>query len=227
MDDRGVIVAALENIVAAQEEERERISAELQDSTTQNLVVLGMGVAQLRRLPRLSRKSQDVLEDMANAVQALLKDLRVHGHLMSSADLDRAGLRAAAKVLVEGFGTRSGLKTSFQAVGALSALSRDIQHAAFRIIQQALSDAYRRSDRERVSVKVSHRSHILTVRVTAKGKGADGCRREHLDAPAAGVSTTGIEARVLQLGGVFDTSSEASVTVVEARIPTLSRSERA
>jgi signal transduction histidine kinase len=139
---------------------------------------------------------------------------------MSSTNLDSAGFRTAAKALVEGFGTRSGLKTTFRATGPLSAVSREVQRTAFRVIQQALSDAYRRTDPGPVSVEVSHRSDVLTVRVTDGGKG-------HSDAAGTGASSTGIEARVLHLGGVLDTSSEASVTALEARIPTSLRSVRA
>lgn len=217
--EEGRCSTALESALAAQEEEHGRNAVELHDSTIQHLVVLGLGVAQLRRLVGLSRKSKEVLEDMANAVQTLFKDMRVHAHLMSSTNLDRDGFRTAAKALVEGFEMRSGLKTSFQAAGALSALSGEVQRAALRVIQQALSDAYRRTDPGPVSVEVSHRSDVLTVRVTDGGKGAG-----TVAAAATGAGSAGPQARVLHLGGVLDTSSEASITAVEARIPTALRS---
>lgn len=219
--DRELVL--LENIVTAQEEERGRIALELRDSTMQHLVVLGLGMAQLRRLPGVSRKSQGVLEDMANAVQTLSKDMRVHAHLMSSTILDPDGFLTSAKALVEGFGRLSGLKATFQAAGALGVPSAEVQRAALCVIQQALSEAYRRTDPGPVSVKVSHRADVLTVRVIDGGKGAGRASRGHFDAAAADASATGLEARVLHLGGVLDTSSEVSVTAVEARIPTSPR----
>lgn len=206
----------LEGVFIAQEEERERFALDLRDSTVQHLVVLGLGVAQLRHLPRLSDKSRDVLEDMSNAIQTMLKDMRVHAHLMSSTNLDRDGFRSSAKALVMGFGGLSGLKVSFQGAGVLNGVPVELQRAALGVIQQALLNAYRRADPGAVSVEIFHRSDVLTVRVADTGKGGGGGR---FDEAASGAITPGVQARVRHLRGVLDVSSEASVTVIEARIP--------
>jgi signal transduction histidine kinase len=208
-----------EQVMGAQEEERQRIAVELHDSTSQHLIALGMGVTRLKRLMGQRKGAQDVLQDMALSVQEAIREIRVLSYLMKPADLQRNGLRATAERFVTGFGARTGLAAAFRAGDGVDEASEEVQHACFRIIQESLANIYRHADARHARVEITSQAGELVVRIADDGKGIGSTDLSEKGPVALGVGIPGMRARAAQLGGRVEITGRRGGTVVVATLP--------
>lgn len=206
-----------EQVLSAQEAERQRIAIELHDSTMQHLVALDMGVARLRRLLRNDGGADDVLDDMSKAAQEALKEIRILSYLMKPQA--SSSLELLVRRFVQGFGRRANYNTSFRAQGPVDAVSDAVRHAAFRIVQAALSNVYRHAEAQGVEVELTNREGVLTVRIADDGKGMPSLERAEAEGVSLGVGIPGMQARVAQLGGKLSVGGDGAGTVVTAILP--------
>ena len=204
---------------SVREEERERIAVELHESTSRYLVAIALGVARLRRTAEASLSTNDILDDMSKCVGEAAKEIRAFSNLMKPSGLVRDGLGATAAAFVKGFGWRTGLNTRCSVEGCLDAVSPDVGHAAFRVLQEALSNVYRHAQAEGVEVELVKGVSVLTLRIADDGRGIDGSLLNVGGAHRLGVGVAGMRARVQQLGGKLEITSTSAGTVVSARIP--------
>jgi len=208
-----------EQLLSVQQEERERIAVELHDSTGQHLAALGMGVSRLRRLMGDKEKAQGILDDMATSLEEAVKEIRVMSYLMKPPSLRRDGLESTARRYVQGFGLRTGLDSGFRSEGPVDAASSVVQHAAFRVIQEALSNVHRHARANGVQVQLASHPAALKLRIADDGQGIAPLTQAHLEGFPPGVGITGMRSRVEQLGGWLDIASDETGTVVTASIP--------
>jgi signal transduction histidine kinase len=178
-----------------------------------------MGVSRLRRLMGARTKAQGILDDMATSLEEAVKEIRVMSYLMKPPSLNRDGLETAARRYVKGFGIRTGLSTIFRAEGQVDRVNAVIQHAAFRVIQEALSNVHRHARAKGVEVELAYRGDELSLRIADDGRGIAPLREAHLEGIPPGVGITGMRSRVEQLGGALEIASDKAGTVVAARIP--------
>jgi signal transduction histidine kinase len=223
LTDASVARAALrrttEQLLTAQEEERKRIAFELHDTTSQHLVALGLGVAQLRRLVSPAPQTQDVLEDMAHSVQAAAKEIRALSFMMQPPAFDDDAFEASLRRFVNGFAARTGLDKSFRVEGPIEELDASIKHTVFRVVQEAMSNVYRHAEARRVDVGLTSRGGAVTLQIVDDGKGIESWKAGDADSVTLGVGIPGMRARVAQLGGALDIRSDASGTAISAVLP--------
>ena len=208
-----------EQLITAQQQERQRIAIELHDSTGAHLAALGMGVTRLRRLMGERAEASGILDDMAASIEEAAKEIRVMSYLMKPPSLHRDGLEATARRYVKGFGIRTGLNTVFRCEGPVDRVSAVIQHAAFRVIQEALSNVHRHARAGAVEVELVTADAALTLRVADDGRGIAPPRQARLEGLPPGVGIPGMRSRVEHLGGRLDIGGSRAGAIVTARIP--------
>jgi signal transduction histidine kinase len=208
-----------EQLLSAQERERQRIAVELHDSTSQHLAALGLGVTRLRRLTGKNQQTREVLDDMSKSLQEAVKEVRVLSYLMKPPALERDGLQATLEAFVRGFGARSGLRIALQTDGPIDDVGQDVSHAVYRVVQEAVSNVYRHADARSVAIEVVRRSTRLRLRIADDGRGMPRPARGEGDQVLLGVGIPGMRARIAQLGGRLNIRSDASGTVVSAVTP--------
>ena len=207
-----------ELVLWAQEQEREQIAVELHDSTSQHLVAITLGLAKLRRTLGVNSLTKDILDDMSASVGEAAKEIRVFSYLMKPSGLERDGLGTSAMSLVSGFGLRTGLNAHCRLQGALDAVDFEVGHAAFRVLQEALSNVYRHAGAKGVEVELVNRTGVLTLRIADDGRGIEDPLLNAGGAHRLGVGIVGMRARVQQLGGTLKITSTAAGTSVLARM---------
>ncbi|HWF75754.1 MAG TPA: ATP-binding protein [Caulobacteraceae bacterium] len=223
LSERAKILATLhetsDQLLHAQEMERQRIAIELHDSMSQHLAGLVMGLAQLRLRVVEDQRSQALIDDMSKLTQLAIRETRVLSYLMNAAGDDEEGLEVSVRRFVEGFGRRTGLKASFRADGPVDAVSAVVRHTIFRVTQEALSNVYRHAKAAGVSVELASRAGAMTVRIADDGRGIERTSGVSIGQPPLGVGIPGMRARIEQLGGSLDIRGGAGGTVVTATIP--------
>lgn len=142
-------------------------------------------------------------------------------YLMTPPNVAEEGLEAAARRYVQGVGLRTGLRTEFQAERGLASVEAPVEHAAFRVLQEALANVYRHADASTVAVSLARGPEGLTLRIADDGKGIGPLEAGMHEGARLGVGIPGMRARVAQLGGALDIAGDETGTVVTATFPTI------
>jgi signal transduction histidine kinase len=210
-----------QQLLSAQEDERHRIAVELHDSTSQHLTAIGLCVTRLQRLMGAGQGARDVLRDMSTSLQEAVKEIRVLSYLLKPTELEHDGLEATVRRFVRGFGLRTGLDTSFVIDGAMGSLDAVTQHAAFRVVQEALANVYRHASATYAGVELTISEGVFTVRISDNGQGIEDLYSGDIERVQTGVGIAGMRSRAAQLGGMLDIASNGrgQGTVVTAILP--------
>jgi two-component system, NarL family, sensor histidine kinase UhpB len=177
----------------AQEEERARVARDLHDEVNQSLtgLLLRLEAAREGAPPELEA---ELAETKALANQAMTELLSLARQLRPTA-LDDLGLAAAIGGQVEQLG-RGELDSSLSVEGDFSDLGDDAQLVVYRVAQEALTNAARHSDAERVAVRLRRAEDggvVLEV--------ADDGRGFAFDESQQGLGLGGMRERALLVGG--------------------------
>jgi signal transduction histidine kinase len=208
---RGLAVAALDATREAMDEsirartvmeERARIARELHDIVAHHLSVIAVESEVARRTsPELSPDAGGRLEAIAaTAREALTETRRLLGVLRedTGGEADRApqpGLGELNELVDRARATGTHIRLIRQ--GEVARLPLSVDLAAYRIVQEALTNARRHAPGADVDVEVSYRDQALHLRVRDYGPGA-------LDAePVAGQGLMGMRERATLAGGMF------------------------
>jgi two-component system sensor histidine kinase UhpB len=201
----------------AQEEERARVARDLHDEVNQSLTGL------LLRLEAAREKSPPALAGELAEIRALankaLQELLALARQLRPTALDDLGLKAALDSHVTELGRQSGIRTSFEAEGDIGAVPRDVQIVAYRVAQEALSNAARHSGAERVRVRLEHSDGSVELSVADDGRGFT------FDQASRGLGLAGMRERALLVNGDLRIESRPEVgTSIRLRVPIAARS---
>jgi signal transduction histidine kinase len=206
--------ALAEHLDRTSEEERRRIARDLHDELGQNVSALRLSLATaLRRFAREPTSIRANLEDLDELVQRVADGTRDAITHLRPRILDDLGLGAAAEWLVERTEKLSGLRCELQVssqaahvlAGAQSGPRGDeprtadaTSTAAFRILQEALTNVVRHARATRVEVRIDASQERLDLIVEDDGIGLppEGGRR-------SGMGLISMRERARTLGGLL------------------------
>lgn len=157
-------------LLAAQEEERRRISRDLHDETGQNFMVLRLYLEMTLQqpLPAVARAS---LQRGLQVVDDSIAGLRRIMSRLSPLVLDELGLTAALRQQLRQLRRNSGVTYRFRSVPAQFRLSRELEALIFRVVQEGLNNIARHAQARHVTLSVrQHRSRV-SVRLADDGRG--------------------------------------------------------
>lgn len=204
-----------------QDEERRRIARELHDSVGQTLAALSMNLASVRaEIDRLKQTTKTV-EDSAALVDDMSKDIRTISYLLHPPLLDEAGLSSALTWYIEGFSERSKIEVQLDIPEDFARMSRELETAAFRVVQECLTNIHRHSGSGTAKVRMAQSEGSVQIVVEDKGKGIPPEKQSQMASSGTpGVGVRGMRERVRQLGGDIDIHSESGKgTRVVVRFP--------
>jgi signal transduction histidine kinase len=180
-------------------EERLRIARELHDSLTHSISVIQVqsGVA----VHLANKRGEDVppaLLAIQEAGADAARELRATlGVLRSKEDGDGSGLGQLDSLVARA--RAAGLPVTVTVTGAERPLPPEVDQAAYRIVQEALTNVSRHAGQARASVHLHYTPESLSVQVADDGNGtvtkADG------RPPGPGLGLVGMRERVAALGG--------------------------
>ena len=192
-------------------EERLRIARELHDSLTHSISVIQVqaGVA-----AHLARKRGEEVPAALAAIQEASADasreLRATlGVLRASNDSDCSGLRQLDALIARA--RAAGLPVTVTVGGTERQLTPDVDQAAYRIVQEALTNVTRHAGQSCATVHLQYGPGLLTVQVDDDGAGNGGSGGGGAPAPqpTSGMGLIGMRERVSALGGRLDAGPRA------------------
>lgn len=159
-------------ITHAQEAERARLARELHDDTVQALIALKQR-AQLARkaLGRDPERVAERLDELSTLIDRELAGLRRLIADLRPIYLDELGFVPALEMLIQQTETAHGLTVRLDVQGEPMRLSPDLELAAFRIVQQALSNVVQHANAHHVRVTVAFTAMELQLLIQDNGCG--------------------------------------------------------
>ncbi len=130
------------------------------------------------------------------------------------------GLESALRWYVDGFGKRSGIKVTLNLPEKLGRLSRDMETAIYRIVQECLTNIHRHSESPTASICLSHSLDQIALEVHDEGKGIDQEKLSKITSTGVtGVGLRGMRERITDFRGGLEISSREKGTRIRIVIP--------
>ena len=187
-----------------------RISAELHDGPAQDLGLALLRLDHLEPRPLSGRDAQVATAQpdyhvVQNSLQHALTEIRAISAGMGLPELqDRSPVETVARA-VRSHEQRTGTHVTVKLNNLPGHLSLPIKITVYRVIQEALSNAYRHAGGAGQEVRLETSAHQLTLTVADQGPGMDNLshleRDEHL-------GLVGMRERLESLGGTFTIESQ-------------------
>jgi signal transduction histidine kinase len=215
----------LRGSLAAAESERRRWARELHDETLQSLGGLRVLLASALRHGDPARNQQAMAEAVEH-IEREIENLRAIITELRPASLDELGLRAAIEALLDrhreqrGFLIESQLKLP-EPVAGEARLDPEIENAAYRLLQEALTNVAKHANAERVRVAVVQSGGELLIEVQDDGVGFD------TEGASAGFGLVGMRERVSLAGGTLSIDSGEQGTLLRTCLPVGTRADPA
>ncbi len=209
--------------VAAAEAERGRWARELHDETLQALGSLRLMLSGARRagsaetMTEVIGKSLEQLDTDITTLRSMITELR-------PAALDQLGLEPAVLALLDrvragGLAVDARVDLNYEHGTAGERLTADVETAAYRILQEALTNVSKHGAATQVAVELVEDDSRLSITVSDDGVGFDPAIRPE------GFGLAGMSERVELLGGRLSIESATGQgTTVRALLPILVRS---
>jgi signal transduction histidine kinase len=198
--------------------EREGIARDLHDLVghTMSVISLHAGVA-AEAVGRDDATTRRAVEQIRTATSQTLREMRTMVRLLrtpAADDTGRAVVSLAGVPTLVDAARKAGLTVRSEVEVDPAALSAAIDAAAFRVIQEALTNVLRHADATRADVTAEVRDGIVHVIVSDDGRGSVSEDR------AGGHGLAGMAERVRLLGGTSRSGPRAAGGfLVEARLP--------
>lgn len=204
-----------EELMRSTELERTRISREIHDQLGQLLTAIKMELRTIERVAgRDPAKVNERLSETFELVDETIRSIRRISSDLRPGILDDFGLEAAVEWQLKQFRERTGLEVGFETQVAGERVSKDMSTAAFRVLQEALTNIARHAEASKVKVLLRTTEEDLVLQVEDDGKGL------HVDASRRSLGVVGMRERARQLGGSVTVANGAKGGVlVEMRVP--------
>ena len=211
----GEIRALYRKVVAAQEDERGRLSRDLHDGVLQDLCAISRDLKALEKeTPDGGSALAGPAERSGEAVQnlrAICNDLRP--------PLPAQGLSAALEGLVEKTATGGRPAISLDLAGDVR-LADETAVAVFRIAQEALRNAVKHADASEIEIRLTEYPDRLRLTVTDDGRGIPGGSDSARFTAAGHFGLAGMRERAAMIGGRLEVQTAPDYgTVVVLELP--------
>jgi signal transduction histidine kinase len=202
-------------LMEVQEAERRHLALELHDEIGQLLTGLRLLLKLNGDLPADAlntrfEQARTIIDELFEKVRGLSFDLR-------PADLDQLGLLPALLALFERYTAQTAVLVNFKHQGVERRFSSALETGAYRVVQEALTNAARHAGASSVTVRVWTDADMLNLQIEDRGCGFD---PEAVLKASRSSGLIGMQERVMLLGGRMTIeSSPGSGTTITAELP--------
>ncbi|MGD9905039.1 MAG: sensor histidine kinase [Vicinamibacterales bacterium] len=193
-------------LVQAQEDERRIIARELHDEVGQVLTAVRFELGLAQRAIAARGVSPSPLVEAQNITAAAINTVRDLTQLLHPAALDDLGLVPAVDAMLRGLARRHEIKVDLVHSGLPDRLDRPSEVAAYRIVQEALTNVARHARAHTCHVSLHRSNGSLTIDVVDDGVGFDAATVG--EAPVPHLGLLGIRERAAQSGGELSITSQ-------------------
>jgi signal transduction histidine kinase len=202
-------------LIGAQEEERRTVARELHDEVGQALTAVQVELSVAQRRLKAAGQAPALLGDAESITHTALQTVRDISQLLHPALLDDLGLAAAIEWQARTFEARHGIRVEVQQAGLARRLPREVELAAYRIVQESLTNVAKHSRASSCRIMLRRQDANLEIVVEDDGRGF-----EPSDTADRGLGLIGMRERAALLSGrIAFESGRGAGTRVDVRLP--------
>jgi signal transduction histidine kinase len=203
------------NVAETSEAVQNDIARELHDQIGQSLLCVGMELDSLQKKV-IKQETKNSLKLMVSSINQLIENIRSICNELRPVWLDELGLLEAIDVYAEEFEKRSGIScTVFYKTKKLPELSDNAKLAAYRIVQEALTNIMRHSQAREVRINIEFDDNLFNLYIIDDGTGFEMPKSQ-----SGTIGLRGMEERAIMVGGACEvTSAKGKGTQVHLHIP--------
>ena len=201
------------------EEERSRIAAFLHDSIGQNLLLIKLGVQNLRKLLN-GKESQEEFKNTTSIIENTIKETRDITKSIRPLNLDELGLTTVLASLCKNVASVSHLDYHFDIPNDYKSLSKDLENCIYRITQESLNNIIKHSRAKSFAVNLNVDSDSVTLVISDDGIGFKPSVLLDDKYISDGLGLLNMQERVERLNGDFHIDSSIdNGTIIIANFP--------
>ena len=170
---RNEIRALAASLLAAQEEERRRVSRELHDQICQQLASLAIEIGGLAANLPPPEDAQSRLNALQARVVKASEETRHIAYQLHPSALDDLGLVVSLRALCKEFSERESIAVEFTSRVLPGSIPRDIVSCLYRVAQESLQNIAKHSNAKHASVALSLRKKSVLLSIEDDGAGFD------------------------------------------------------
>ena len=203
----------IERLESAREVERRTLARELHDEASQDLSAAGLYLTQVSKkiallLPE-EESIKDVLKKADELIQLTHESLRRTAHALHPSILEHYGLVIALQGFTQELSKstdRSGLIFEMETAPDLPRLDRMVETAAYRITQEAITNAFKHAQARHISINLGLHENMVSIVVEDDGRGIDHGAVEE----SRGIGLAAMYERADLIGAKLDISTKVS-----------------
>ena len=216
VDKQARLTEMSSRVIAAQEDERRRLSRELHDDAGQNLTTILLGLKRLESAGSLE-EMREKLPALRGQLSAALDGMRSLAWRLRPSVLDDLGLAAAVRSAVAEFEAAAPTSVRMDVDALEARIPGDAEIVLYRVFQEAMTNIARHSHAKTARVSASRDERRLRLAVEDDGDGFDPAATP---AGERGIGLFGMAERLALIGGVLDVrSAPGQGTTIVAEIP--------
>jgi len=200
--------AYIQQITRAQEEERKRISRDLHDDVSPDLIILIQKLDKLASTQHLKLATvKDNLEDIRGQAVKALEGLRATAQGLRPRIIDDLGMVAALEWIAEELERDQHIRTKVETKNMERALPPETQILLFRIAQEALNNIRKYAKAFNVTIRVEGGEKNVKMTVTDDGQGFEAPGKIEGMVSAGRLGLMGMHERAMLLNGILQIKS--------------------
>ena len=209
-----------QQLMKAQESERQMISRELHDCIGQDLSTLKIGIGTLlNNQPVIPAKIKQKVSEFSQILQETIMAVRALAYTLRPASLDQLGLVKTVFQHCEDYSEKTGMTVDFVSAGMDDLrLDFDTEINLYRLIQEGLSNIRKHADANHVIIRLIASFPTIILRIEDNGKGFEVKQRLVTAQNEKRMGLRSMEERISLLGGkmgIHSRPSEGTKIVVE------------
>ncbi|BAK44456.1 GAF domain-containing sensor histidine kinase [Eggerthella sp. YY7918] len=209
-----VVRSELSRVIAAQEDERKRISRELHDGIAQELLTVSFVLKRLA--PHVDEVGTELLAEAGDNINRILDELHNISVELRPSALDHLGLVAALRSQAAVFERTYGTQIIFEGALSRDRFDQALETQVYRICQEAILNACKYSNSDKVVVTLEDSDGWLHARVVDYGCGFDTGKPE---IKGSGCGLLGMQERANVIGATLRMESDAQGTKITLVAP--------
>jgi signal transduction histidine kinase len=203
--------AIRDELIRAQEEDRERVARELRDDIIQQLTLVSLNIDQLREQSEPSSKSRfDDLYGQLAVVNEATSDL---SHQLYPFALEYLGLSPALRKLCRETSAQNHITITLKEESTPAGMAPEVSRRLYSVVQEALRNIVKHSHAKVAVIELKAVGVNVLLRIVDDGVGINPESSE-------GAGVTSMREQLLSLGGTFTiVSVPLKGTTIEASVP--------
>src|SRR3984885_5583419 len=202
-----------QQLIASQESERRRISAELHDSLGQRLIIIknhALFLSGQKRKQQTEEEQLETLQEINSEASLAIDETRTISYNLRPFQLDRLGLSKAIEALVRSASRATNINFTTSIADIDTSFPEELRINFYRIVQEAANNIMKHSGASEAEIRVEKTSHEILLSIHDNGTGFI---PDHKSAGVGkgGFGLTGIRERASLLGGIVDIQSQSGV----------------